>query len=122
MTGGHAVPPGGTSHTVHTGGRWLSHKVSCIFLYLSTKSHKRWPVLQAPTLLICKTGHKKHPVVNKRKTASTYHINTANQIYIFFSYIKDITVKKDCTVFLTTDPYSLETLENKRHSPIGQIL
>lgn len=53
---------------------------------------------------------------------SIYHINTANQIYIFFSYIKDITVKKDCTVFITTDPYSLETLENKRHSPIGQIL
>lgn len=31
-------------------------------------------------------------------------------------------MKKDCTVFITTDPYSLETLENKCHSPIGQIL
>lgn len=40
----------------------------------------------------------------------------------FFSDITDITVKKDCTVFITTDPYSLETLENKRHSPQGQIL
>lgn len=65
---------------------------------------------------------QKHPIVNKmKKTASIYHINTANQIYIIFSYIKDITVKKDCTVFITTDPYSLKTLENKCHSPIGQI-
>lgn len=31
-------------------------------------------------------------------------------------------MKKDCTVFITTDPYSLETLENKCHSPIGQLL
>lgn len=60
-------------------GASLSREASCIFLYLSTKSHKRWPVARLQTF------HKKHPIVNKRGKASTYHINTANQIYIYSS-------------------------------------
>lgn len=77
------------------------------------------------TLLICWTDHNKHPVVNQMKNEKQHLpitlILQTRYIYFFF-YIKDITVKKDCTVFITTDPYSLETLENKCHSPIGQIL
>lgn len=83
VTRGHTIPPRGIGYRVHIGGGSLSHEVSCIFLYLSTKSHYRWPISRLQTLMICEIGHMKHPVVNKRKTASIYHINTANQIYIY---------------------------------------
>lgn len=56
ITGKHAVLPRGTGYTVHTGeggrrrgGASLSREASCIFLYLSTKSHKRWPVSRLRT-------------------------------------------------------------------------
>lgn len=120
---GRAGPPDGTGATGYAEGRRAAvASVDCILLDLSAESHKRRFRPQAPDTLDRLDDHMKHPRVNKMKTASTYHINTANQVYIFFSYIKDITVKKDCTVFITTDPYSLETLENKCHSPTGQIL
>lgn len=122
-TRGRAGPPDGTGATGYAEGRRAAvASVDCILLDLSAESHKRRFRPQAPDTLDRLDDHMKHPRVNKMKTASTYHINTANQVYIFFSYIKDITVKKDCTVFITTDPYSLETLENKCHSPTGQIL
>lgn len=123
MEAGRAGPPDGTGATGYAEGRRAAvASVDCILLDLSAESHKRRFRPQAPDTLDRLDDHMKHPRVNKMKTASTYHINTANQVYIFFSYIKDITVKKDCTVFITTDPYSLETLENKCHSPTGQIL
>jgi hypothetical protein len=99
---GRSGPLGGTGDTVHTGSRLLPFEVSCILLFLSTKSRKQWPIprLQATPGMRDRSQHKENSVI--------YHINTANQIYIFLSYINDITVKKDCTVFTTTDPYSLK--------------
>lgn len=66
--------------------------------YSCTKALKAQEVdcLQAPHSSQHVKQSREAPLVNKRETASTYHINTANQIHIFFSYIKDITVKKDC--------------------------
>lgn len=72
----------------------LLREARCIFLYLSTKSHKRWTVSRLHTAPDMWSRSQEAPLVNKRETASTYHINTANQIHIFFSYIKDINSEK----------------------------
>lgn len=86
-----------TQSTVGVGegeGASLLGEASCIFLYLSTKSHKRWTVSRLHTAPDMGSRSREAPLINERETASTYHINTANQIHIFFSYIKDINSEK----------------------------
>lgn len=104
-------------------GASLSHEASCIFFYLSTKSHKRWPVSRLQTAPDMGNRSQEAPH-SQQKENSIYLPHLILQTrYIYSSLtLKTLTVKKDCTVFTTTDPYSLETLENKCHSPTGQIL
>lgn len=103
------------------GHRWYVKPVA----YSSTKALKATRGGLSPgstQLLICEAGHKKRPSSTKGKQhlPTTLILQTR---YIYSSLtLKTLTVKKDCTVFITTDPYSLETLENKCHSPTGQIL